>query len=353
MCAEPLLGHGGPAQAGFLALRSLVALPDFFIAGAPKAGTTALHRALSRHPALFLSSVKEPKFFLSPGVRPRRQTGPGDAHSAREWIWRQSRYEALFDGAPSGAQRGESTPFYLYDRAAPARIARAVPRARIVVVLRDPVDRAYSNWMHLWSDGLEPIADFEAACAAEDERIGAGFAPFWHYRRLGCYGEQLERLFGVFPKEQVCIIHYRDLVHRPQQTLDIICGFLGVEPGLDLAVPHENTRRLTRPGPGTSVLAGVMRAGAALGAHAPPQFWRAASRPLLWALHRDGIPRPELAVAARRRLLAFYADDIIRLERVTDDSYSDWLVDHGRGAFPARAVSSRSRGRPSSPCPRG
>jgi hypothetical protein len=317
-----------------------VALPDFFIAGAPKAGTSALHRALSRHPALFLSSVKEPKFFLTPGVRPRGQTGPGDAHSAREWIWRQSRYEALFDGAPVGVHRGESTPFYLYDRAAPARIAQAVPEARIIVVLRDPVDRAYSNWMHLWSDGLEPIADFEAACAAEDERIGAGFAPFWHYRRLGCYGEQLERLFGLFPREQVCVIHYRDLVHRPHQTLDVLCRFLGVETGRDLAVPHENTRRLTRPGRRTTVLAKAMRAGAALGAYAPPQVWRAASRPLLWALRRDGIPRPELTVATRRRLLAFYADDIIRLERVTGDSYSDWLADRGRGAFPARAVNS-------------
>jgi hypothetical protein len=284
--------------------------------------------------------VKEPKFFLSPGVRPRGQTGPGDAHSAREWIWRQSRYEALFDGVPAGVPRGESTPFYLYDWAAPARIAQAVPEARIIVVLRDPIDRAYSNWMHLWSDGLEPIADFEAACAAEDERIAAGFAPFWHYRRLGCYGEQLERLFGFFPKEQVCIIHYRDLVHRPQNTLDIICRFLGVEPGLDLAVPHANTRRLTRPGPRTTVLAKAMRAGAAIGAYAPPQVWRAASRPLLSALHRDAIPRPELPVVTRRRLLAFYADDIIRLERVTRDTYSDWIADHGRGAFPARAVKS-------------
>ncbi|MDQ1515152.1 MAG: hypothetical protein QOE80_982 [Actinomycetota bacterium] len=318
---------------------SPVALPDFFIAGAPKAGTSALHRALSRHPALFLSSVKEPKFFLSPGVRPRGQTGPGDAHSAREWIWRQSRYEALFEGAPAGVQRGESTAFYLYDRAAPARIARAVPEARIIAVLRDPVDRAYSNWMHLWSDGLEPIADFEAACAAEDERIAAGFAPFWHYRRLGRYGEQIERLLGVFPKEQVCVIHYRELVQRPHNTLDAICRFLGVETGLDLAVPHENTRRLTRPGRRTAVLAKAMRAGAAVGACAPPQVWRAASRPLVWALHRDGIPRPELSVVTRRRLLAFYADDIVRLERVTGDSYSDWLADHGRGAFPARVVS--------------
>ena len=106
-----------------------MALPDFFIAGAPKAGTTALHVALSQHPSLFLSPVKEPKFYLCSGQRPdpAGQRGPGDAHSAREWIWRRDRYEALFAGAPAGTLRGESTPFYLYDRGAHLRIRRDVP----------------------------------------------------------------------------------------------------------------------------------------------------------------------------------------------------------------------------------
>ena len=63
------------------------------------------------------------------------------------------------------------------------------------MVIRDPIDRAYSNWMHLWVDGLEPIGDFVAAWRAEDERVAAGWAPFWHYRRLGRYGEQLADLF--------------------------------------------------------------------------------------------------------------------------------------------------------------
>ena len=171
-----------------------MALPDFFIIGPPKAGTSALHRALSFHPQLHLSRIKEPKFFLSPGVRPHPsgQRGPGDAHSAQEWVWRTDRYAAQFASAPSGSHRGESTPFYLYDHAAQTRIAEAVPDARLIAVLRDPVDRAYSNWMHLWSDGLEPQPDFVAACEAEDARIEAGFAPFWHYRRLGLYGRQLK-----------------------------------------------------------------------------------------------------------------------------------------------------------------
>jgi hypothetical protein len=315
-----------------------MALPDFFIIGAPKAGTSALHLALSGHPQLYLSPVKEPKYFLTPGVRPTDQTGPGDAHSALEWIWRRSHYEALFEPAPRGTVRGESTALYLYDRAAQRRIAEAVPRAKLIAILRDPVDRAYSNWMHLWSDGLEPLADFVAACDAEDFRVRAGWAPFWHYRRLGRYGEQLEHLLGLFPEDQIRILRYRQLVDSPGETLDSICAFLGVERDPTLTVPAENMRPLARPSRKYSVLAPLMRAGAALGAHAPPQVWRKASVPLLWALHRGGTPRPELAVEARRRLLDYFANDVALLERITGDSFSDWLADRGGGEFSSRRL---------------
>jgi len=137
-------------------------LPHFVIAGAPKAGTTALHAALATHPDLYLSPVKEPKYYLTDGRPPPRSShrGPGDAHSAQEWVWRREDYRMLFDGAPAGAVRGESTPFYLYDRAAHPRLAADVPGIKVIVVVRDPVDRAYSNWAHLRADGLEPVADF-------------------------------------------------------------------------------------------------------------------------------------------------------------------------------------------------
>ena len=90
-------------------------LPDVIVVGAPKAGSTALHAALATHPQLHLSKVKEPKFFLCDERPPPRQHGPGDAHSRQEWVWRRDRYEALFDDAPAGTLRGESTPLYLQD----------------------------------------------------------------------------------------------------------------------------------------------------------------------------------------------------------------------------------------------
>src|SRR3954471_23557902 len=268
--------------------------PDFLIVGAPKAGTTALHAALAQHPDVFMTSPKEPKFWLCDGAPPPAWCGPGDAHSQQEWIWRDEDYAPLFEPAGAHQVRGESTPFYLWSRGAHRRIAEALPDVRLIAIVRDPVDRAYSNWMHLWSDGLEPVSDFEAACAAENDRITAGWGLFWHYRRLGLYGEQLEHLLERFAREQVLVVRYRELVDRPQDSLDRICPFLGIEPQPSIDVRGENTRPFVRPGMKTNVLAPAIRAGASLGRHFPPQVWRRASEPLLWALHANGTARPPL-----------------------------------------------------------
>jgi Sulfotransferase family len=313
-----------------------MAWPDFFLIGAPKAGTTALHAALARHPDLYLSPVKEPKYFLCGDRPPVDQNGPGDAHSAQEWVWRRDRYLSLFHGAPTGALRGESTPFYLYDLAAQRRIAAAVPAAKVVALLRDPVDRAYSNWLHLWSDGLEPIGDFLAACDAEDRRVAAGYAPFWHYRRLGRYGEQFAHLFELFPRQQVLVLRYRQLVDQPQQTLDAVCAFLGVEPGRASAPGAENTRPFVADTAGNRALSRLIRAGAAAGAYAPPRMWRAASGPLLSLLQRGGTARPRLTVAERRTVLAPLVDDIHHLGQLLGRPFDDWLGDEGAGEFLAR-----------------
>jgi hypothetical protein len=312
-----------------------MALPDFFLLGAPKAGTTALHAALAQHPQLYLSPVKEPKFYLCDGRPPRGfgQRGPGDAHSAREWIWRRNRYEALFDAAPAGALRGESTPFYLYDHAAQQRIQADVPAAKLLVVLRDPVDRAYSNWMHLWSDGLEPIDDFATAWAAEDRRVAAGWAPFWHYRRLGLYGEQLRGLIDRFGREQVHVLRYRDLVETPVQALDAVCAFLGVATGVIAGARRANSHAYVPPSPRATALARTLRAGAALGAYAPPQIWRRLSRPLLATLQRDHARRPVLDPDLRLRLVEVYREDNALLGELTGRSFVDWMGTTSRGQF--------------------
>ncbi|HEX6874663.1 MAG TPA: sulfotransferase [Nocardioidaceae bacterium] len=314
-------------------------LPDFLVIGAPKAGTSALHAALAGHPQLFVADVKEPKYYMCGDSPPPAYKGPGDAHSNQEWIWQRPRYQSLFSSAPSDSLCGESTPFYLYNQDARRRIAADIPDARLIAVLRDPVDRLYSNWMHLWADGLEPCADVLEACAREPRRIDAGWAPFWHYRSLGMYGRQLADLFDHFPREQVLLLRYRDLVEKPHQTVDKVCRFLGVGEGAVTAVASDNSRPFVNPGPRARALGPVIRAGARAGAFLPPDVWRRVSRPLVRQLHSGGkAARPKLTEEQRQELLDPFLEDIALLEEITGDSFDIWRQHRDGDSFHSRTA---------------
>jgi hypothetical protein len=299
-------------------------LPDFFVIGAPKAGTTALHVALAGHPQVFMSRTKEPKHFLTDGPPPTRG-GPGDAKTFSEYVWRRDDYSALFADAAPGQLVGESTPFYLFDQGAQRRIREAVPRARLVALLRDPIDRAHSNWTHLWSAGLEPEGDFVRACALEERRAEAGWAPFWRYLGLGRYGEQLQRLYEVFPREQVLVLRYRNLREHPAETLDVILDFLGVEPGRVDEVPAENVTAHASPTLTNRAVSAALRAGSRLEGLLPDAAWRRTSEALSRRLQREQRPREPLRPEQREQLLPRVADDVAALERVTGESFADWL----------------------------
>jgi hypothetical protein len=326
-----------------------VALPDFFIAGVPKAGTTALHAALARHPALFMSPVKEPKFFLTDGPPPD-QGGPGDAKTYREHIWRQADYEALFADAPAGVLRGESTPFYLHNRDAQRRIRTQIPYAKLIVVLRDPVERAHSNWTHLWSAGLDPIGNVVDACAEEDRRIAAGWAEFWHYTSLGKYGEQLEDLYSVFPREQVLVFRYRTLIDSPALALDRICAFLRVEQGLVTEMPRENVTAHPDPTLRHRAVARVLRAGHAVTTALPRHAGSGVIDHLERILQQDAAPRRPLTWDERQALIPHFEADIRLLESVTGEDFSDWVAPRGDsgGLVGARPTGQRQarNGRP-------
>jgi hypothetical protein len=306
-----------------------MALPDFLIAGVPKAGTTALHAALSRHPGLYLSPVKEPKFFLTDGPPPTRG-GPGDALTYREHVWDRDKYEALFDAAPPGVPRGESTPLYLHDPDAMRRNRDLIPGARLIVIIRDPVERAHSNWTHLWSAGLEPVGDFVAACAEEERRIAAGWAPFWHYAGLGRYGEQLARAFSLFPREQVLVLRYRLLIDEPAATLDRICGFLGVETWVLSEIPRENVTAHPEHTLGHRAVSFGMRTSHAVGRLLPGSTATAATHRLERFLQRGGRRRQPLSWEQRQAVLPRFTADIRLLETVLGEDFSDWTAPRDR-----------------------
>jgi hypothetical protein len=316
--------------------------PDFFLIGAPKAGTSALHAALALHPHLHLSRVKEPKYYMCGDSPPPAYKGPGDAHSSQEWIWQRDRYLDLFAAAPEGTLVGESTPFYLYNRDARRRIAVDRPDAKLVAVLRDPVDRAYSNWMHLWMDGLEPLPDVVEAVRQEQRRVDAGWAPFWHYSRLGMYGRQVQDLFDHFPRDQVLLLRYRDLVDAPDQTLNRVFGFLGVEGAEVDTIPTDNSRPFVRDGVRARTVGPVIRAGAAVGQFLPPKVWRTVSKPLISQLHKGGdSSRPGLTPEQRELLLAPHLEDIALLEEVTGESFEQWRTYRDGGSFESRRAGLR------------
>ena len=233
-----------------------MALPDFLIIGAPKAGTTALHAALATHPQLFLSPVKEPKFFLCDGDAPP----PGQARTGR----RPQR--AGVDLAAEPTTRRSSTARRRPRCAARARRstcttgpptpASPAPSrdAKLIVVVRDPVDRAYSNWTHLWSDGLEPIGDFLTACAAEEDRVGGWVGPVLALPAARTLRRAARAPVRRVPPRAGARAALPGRGRAPQESLDAICRFLGVATGLAHTVPAENVHPFVRPSLRTSAL---------------------------------------------------------------------------------------------------
>jgi hypothetical protein len=203
--------------------------PNFLIIGAAKSGTTSLWRYLSQHPQIFFARIKEPRFFSYEGETIDYR-GPGDDKWGREIVNTWEDYAALFTPSAEQTAAGEASNVYLYFAAKTApRIAARIPRVRLIAILRNPVDRAYSSFMMLRGEGREPIADFRRALREEPGRLAQGWSPAWAYTRRGFYAESIRTYLSLFPREQMRFFLYEDLERRPQELFDSIFGFLGVD----------------------------------------------------------------------------------------------------------------------------
>jgi hypothetical protein len=132
-------------------------LPDFLMIGAQKSGTSAIYAYLSQHPQVFTSENKEPGFFAFEGLQ-RSFAGPDDARAGRDIVRDLERYRRLFREVGDKARAGEASSIYLYAPQAAERIHHYIPNAKLIAVLRDPVDRAYSAYRHLVRDGRESLS---------------------------------------------------------------------------------------------------------------------------------------------------------------------------------------------------
>jgi hypothetical protein len=212
------------------------------------------------------------------------------------------------------------------------------------------VERAHSNWTHLWSAGLEPVADFVRACDEEECRIAAGWADFWHYTGLGRYGEQLQYLFTLVPREQVLVLRYRRLVDEPAQTLDQICAFLGVPTGVLTQMPRHNVTAHPEPTLAHRAVSAAQRAGSAVGSRVPGLTSATLTGPLERFLQRHSRERQPLSWEQRQALIPRFEPDIALLEQVLGEDFGDWVRPRERsggmvGARPSGQGQARN-GRP-------
>ncbi|MEM9809466.1 MAG: sulfotransferase domain-containing protein, partial [Cyanobacteria bacterium P01_D01_bin.56] len=174
-----------------------------------------------------MSPIKEPGFFDFEGTPPNFQ-GPGDQELYSSVVTTLEDYSELFSQTSGEIALGEATTWYLYSKQAPKRIKYYIPDAKLIVLLRNPVERAYSGFMHAVRDKRE-FLDFAEALVAEDQRIANNWEYIWRYQQIGFYGEQLERYFTEFSQEQIRVYLYEDLCDDPDSLLRDIFQFLGVD----------------------------------------------------------------------------------------------------------------------------
>lgn len=205
-------------------------VPNFVVAGAAKSGTTSLAHYLRQHPDVFVAREKECHYLAFPDTPPRF-TGPGDdTEFNRIVITDRDRYLRCFDGARDERAVGEASVFYLY-RPDSLRMALTLePGMRFIVVLREPIDRAYSAYSHHVRDQRETAPTFSAALAQEDQRIIDGWGYGWHYRHVGDYVTQLAELRSIVPADQVHVLLYDYLAADPISAMQDVYRFLGVDP---------------------------------------------------------------------------------------------------------------------------
>ncbi|MCB2054016.1 MAG: sulfotransferase [Geminicoccaceae bacterium] len=307
-------------------------LPDFIVAGAAKSGTTSLYQYLAEHPDIFMSEVKEPNFFAFEDGRLNLK-GALDEERMFQLMHRKSvtdpaAYEALFAAARSDQTVGEASPRYLYAPQAAPAIRAALGPVKLIVILRDPVARAYSHFQMNRRRGLEPLERFADALDAEDARVAEGWEWDYHYVRLGLYATQVRRLFDTFGRERVHVELYDDLRRDPQGLMRRCYGFVGVDPSF---VPQLEKRHKVALGDGRGPLARLAFApeDTALGRLAyklvPRKAGYAAQdllQHLVGRMKKAELPPIEPADAAR--LHERFTAEVDELERLIDRDLRTW-----------------------------
>jgi hypothetical protein len=297
--------------------------PNFFIVGAPKSGTSSMHDYLSQHPSVFMSALKEPIHFGR------------DLAARGVWAYTDDdRYSALFDGAADATRIGESTTWYLYSTEAAAEIHAFAPQARIIAMLRHPVDAMYSLHGQFLYSGNEDIEDFEQALAAEDDRRLGRRIPDTTviprsliYTEVFDYPPQVRRYFDLFGRDNVLVLLFDDFVRDTAGAYRRTLEFLGVDPTFVADLRVVNPAKPVSMGL-TRFLARRPALRKAIHTVVPPGVQQGAMNVL--SKLSGAVKRPaKIPADVRARLLPRMAPSIRALAELLGHDLSRWLSGHG------------------------
>lgn len=297
--------------------------PNLLVIGAARSGTTALCDALARHRDIFITTPKDVHFLASATKTHHRAVGQADDDMAatRRPVTDPVRYRRLFRPGVGCRFRGEGSVSTLYDpsRSIPAIEANAAADVRLIAILRNPVHRAHSAYLHLRDRGVEHSSTFEQSLALEERRIAGGYPHDWHLRAMGRYRDQLPPFVDAFGDRLLVLIH-EEFRRLPEATLDRVHRFLGLDPLVPLIPnPPDNPTSTVRTDLFGSVMNGIRRA---------PMAQQLARTAAPWALRERARPapaeRPTLDPVTEARLIADYRPDVAAVEQVLGRTIDDW-----------------------------
>ena len=292
-------------------------LPNFLIIGAAKGGTTSLYHYLNQHPQVYMSPVKEPRFFALEDEKLNFQNP--DKAINKTSVTSLSEYYKLFDGVINETAIGEASPLYMYSTKAVERIAHYVPTAKLIAILRNPVDRAYSCYKHLIA--LDPYS-FADALHYEDKRISQNWAHLWHYRQGGYYYAQLKRYYDKFDKEQIKVLLFDDLKSKPLDVVQDTFSFIGVDSSYSPDLAYKNVSN----NPKVKFLQNLFNSKNLVRAVAkdlvPAALRKTVAQKVRSWNSKDFLPMSE---EVRLQLINGYRDDILNLQDLIDCELSHWL----------------------------
>jgi hypothetical protein len=311
-------------------------LPTFLIIGAGRSGTTALNYYLMQHPEVFMCPIKETNYFMldgGPGLS-GEELGfpwPGDEAWFRRYFERWQvpafqAYAALFQHASDALAVGEVSPGYLYSPRAPHRIKHYLPDAKLITILRQPIDRAFSSFVQHQRSGIESSTDFLQVLREEERMIREKRGGPRHDLRTGLYYEQLKRYYDLFPREQIKIYLYDDFERDPTSVLQDIFRYIGVD---DSFSPNVSVKYNASGIPKGKAFDRILRRTHGLKKIAKRTLPNAA---LSWLaglqnrLQNRNLVRQALPAHMSRKLTKkYYEADILKTQELTQVDLSHWL----------------------------